>query len=259
MKLHPGRVAVVTGGARGIGLAMAESLAARGLHTIVADNSAERLAALPAASGSAGTLEGFEVDVTEAGDVGRLADAAFARGSVQLVCSNAGIHISGRTWEVPYADWRRLIDVNIFGTVNMLGAFLPRLIAAGTPAHVLITGSMASVTARPRTGPYTTSKHALLGLAETTAHELTEAGAPIGVTLLMPSRVATPMSHATADEPGVLTTAAAADIALAAVEADQLFAFTHPEAVPDVDERFDAIVAGRTPSIPAPFAPAAPR
>jgi NAD(P)-dependent dehydrogenase (short-subunit alcohol dehydrogenase family) len=186
-----------------------------------------------------------EADVSRPEDIERLAESAFSLGPVQLVCSNAGIVSFGRAWEVSAAQWSRVMDVNFMATVHLLRAFLPRLLEAGDPAQVLVTGSMASVTARAGISPYVAAKHALLGLCESASLELAEACAPVGVTLLMPGKVATGMSREA--YPDAITPQEAARIAFEAVARRQPFVFTHPERIAEADQRFAAITAGGRP------------
>ncbi len=176
--------------------------------------------------------------------VASLAPTAFRLGPVQLVCSNAGIVVPGLSWEISAEQWDRVIGVNLMATVHLLRAFMPHLVAAGEPAHLLITGSMASVTARAGIAPYVSAKHALLGLAETVAAELDSVGADIGVTILMPGQVATGMTGA---QPMMMSAEQVAEIALGAVADNRLFAFTHADRMAEIEQRFAAITAERPP------------
>jgi NAD(P)-dependent dehydrogenase (short-subunit alcohol dehydrogenase family) len=251
MDLQPGRVAVITGGASGIGFALAAAAADAGLDIVVVDINGDRLEPAAATLRERGVaVDAMTGDISDATFVGEVAATAFARGRVQLVCSNAGIVVPGRVWETSNAEWERVLAVNFMATVYLFGAFIPRLIAAGEPAQLLITGSMASVTARPGIGPYVAAKHALLGLAEVTSHELTAAQVPIGVTLLMPGQVVTGMTADTPAPPGAITPEQAAGRAFEAIARDQLFVFTQADRVPEVRDRFTAIVEGRTPRAP---------
>jgi NAD(P)-dependent dehydrogenase (short-subunit alcohol dehydrogenase family) len=246
MRFETGRVAVVTGGASGIGYALAAAAAGRGLHVALSDVRADALAVAAAelrASGAAVTS--VVADVSQAADIDRLAQTALALGSVQLVCSNAGIVVTGRAWELSAADWERVMNVDFMATVHLVRAFVPRLIEGGQSARLLVTGSMASVAARPGIGPYVAAKHALLGLCETLNHELAAAGADVGVTLLLPGKVATGMSRE--DYPDAITPDEAARIAFDAIERDRPLAFTHADRVPEVERRFAAIVADGRP------------
>jgi NAD(P)-dependent dehydrogenase (short-subunit alcohol dehydrogenase family) len=242
MRIEPGRVAVVTGGAGGIGYALAVAAANRGLRVVLSDVRADALdAAADRLRESGAVVATVVTDVSKPADIDRLARTAFALGSVQLVCSNAGIVVTGRAWELTAADWERVMNINFMATVHLVRSFLPRLIEAGQPAQLLVTGSMASVTARPGISPYVAAKHALLGLCESLGHELADAGAAVGVTLLLPGKVATGMSRA--DYPDAITPDEAARIAFDAVRRRQPLAFTHADRIPEVEQRFAAIIA----------------
>ena len=246
MRMEQGRVAVVTGGASGIGYALAAAAASRGLPVVLSDVRAD---ALDAAAGrlreSGAAVTTVVADVSQPADIDRLARTAFALGSVQLVCSNAGIVVAGRAWELTATDWERVMGVNFMATVHLARAFVPRLIEAGQPARLLVTGSMASVTARPGISPYVAAKHALLGLCESLNRELADTGADVGVTLLLPGKVATGMSRE--DYPDAITPDEAARIAFDAVTHDRPLAFTHADRIPEVEQRFAAIIADGRP------------
>jgi len=243
MRIEPGRVAVVTGGASGIGYALATAAASRGLRVVLSDVRADALdAAADRLRESGAVVTTVVADVSRPADIDRLAQTAFALGSVQLVCSNAGIVVIGRAWELTAADWDRVMSINFMATVHLVRAFIPRLIEAGQSAQLLVTGSMASVTARPQIGPYVAAKHALLGLCESLNHELADAGTGVGVTLLLPGKVATGMSRE--DYPDAITPDEAARIAFDAVAHRRPLVFTHADRIPEVERRFAAIVAG---------------
>lgn len=246
MRIEPGRVAVVTGGASGIGFALAAAAAAHGMHVVLVDVRADALdAAAARLRGVGAELTAVVADVSRPDDIERLAQAAFKAGRVQLVCSNAGIVSHGRAWEMTAADWERVMGVNFMATVHLVRAFMPRLLEAGEPAQLLVTGSMASVTARPGISPYVAAKHALLGLCECLNHELAAVDAAIGVTLLLPGKVSTGMSRA--DYPDAIEPDEVARIAFAAVAQRRRLIFTHADRIPEVEQRFAAIVAGGRP------------
>jgi len=236
LRMGPGRVAVVTGGASGIGYALAAAAAHRGLRVVLSDVRADALeAAAERLRESGAVVMTVVADVSQPADIDRLARTAFALGSVQLVCSNAGIVVLGRAWELTAADWERVMDVNFMATVHMVRAFVPRLLEAGLPAQLLVTGSMASVTARPGISPYVAAKHALLGLCESLNQELAAVSPDVGVTLLLPGKVATGMSRE--DYPDAITPDEAARIAFDAVTHRRPLAFTHADRIPEVEQR----------------------
>jgi NAD(P)-dependent dehydrogenase (short-subunit alcohol dehydrogenase family) len=250
MRFEPGRVAVVTGGASGIGYALAAAAAGRGLHVVLSDVRTDALdAAASRLRESGAAVTTLVADVSRPADIDLLAETAFTLGPVQLVCSNAGIVVVGRAWELTAADWERVMDVNFMATVHLVRAFMPRLIDAGLPAQLLVTGSMASVTARPGISPYVAAKHALLGLCESLNKELAAVTPDVGVTLLLPGKVATGMSRE--DYPDAITPDEAARVAFDAMASRRPLAFTHPDRVPEVAQRFAAILADGRPPDPA--------
>jgi len=240
VELQPGRVAVVTGAASGIGLELSRAFAAAGLQVVMSDVQPDRLH--EAVASVEGKAEAVVADVGNLDDIGRISDAAWALGSVQVLCSNAGIVRGGPAWSIPAADWQRVIDVNLMASVHLIRTFVPRLIDAGDPPHLLITGSMGSVTVRPGNAPYGVAKHGLLALAETTHLDLAAAGHPIGVTLFLPGLVATQMTGSfAAGNPDAITAEDAAEVALRAIVEDRLFAFSQPDRLDGVRQRFAAI------------------
>lgn len=195
-----GGLAVITGGASGVGLAAAELLARQGFQLLLADLNAEALEAAAAGLRASGAqVETRVVDVSDAQAVTALADQAFAMGRVALVMNNAGIGMGSSCWDNPEA-WRRTFDVNFFGIVNGVQAFVPRLINAGEPAAVINTGSKQGITTPPGNPAYNASKAAVKVLTEQLAHELREADAPIDVHLFVPGFTYTGMIAAVMPE-----------------------------------------------------------
>lgn len=186
-----GRVAVVTGAANGIGRSLARLLAAEGMSVVTADLHADALeVAAKELEASGADVLAVPTDVTDPVAVRALADAAVDRfGAVHVLCNNAGIPGRfGRTWGASLEEWRWVYDVNVFGVVSCLQAFMPILLAQDE-AHIVNTGSAACFDALPGMGVYASSKHALLGLSEALARELSASGANVGVTVMMPGGV----------------------------------------------------------------------
>jgi NAD(P)-dependent dehydrogenase (short-subunit alcohol dehydrogenase family) len=181
-----GAVAVVTGGASGIGLALAQRLARDGASVVVADieeGALERaLNVLPEGSLAVPT------DVSDAQQVEDLARAVLDRfGRVDVVCNNAGITTFNLLEHQTLDDWRWVFDVNLWGVVNGVRTFVPIMREQGTPGHVVNTASAAGLTgAVPYMAPYAASKAAVIALSETLRAELEMAGVPIGVSVLCP-------------------------------------------------------------------------
>jgi NAD(P)-dependent dehydrogenase (short-subunit alcohol dehydrogenase family) len=192
MSFGPGSVAVVTGGASGIGLALGEQLSAAGCAVVVADVDGEAAAAAAAGLRGADTLA-VTVDVADPGSVAALAEAALERfGHVDLLFNNAGVSTFNLLRDQTMDDWRWVIDVDLWGVVHGIQTFVPILRAQGTPAHIVNTASMGGVMgALPFIGPYGVAKAAVVSLSETLAAELAMEQAPIGVSVLCPGSTQT--------------------------------------------------------------------
>ncbi|MCZ6465376.1 MAG: SDR family NAD(P)-dependent oxidoreductase [Proteobacteria bacterium] len=202
MKDFNGKVAVVTGAASGIGLALARALAGQGMKVVLADVEDEALrgAAETLAGEGAETLA-VRTDVTVADDVSALAERTLDRfGAVHVICNNAGVFTGGLTWEAPLEDWEWVMGVNLLGVVHGIRTFVPILLEQDE-GHVVNTASMAGVTSMPFTGVYCTSKHAVLALSESLYHELALRGAKVGVSALCPEEVATRIDRSERNRP----------------------------------------------------------
>lgn len=193
MKIEPQMVAVITGAGSGIGRALAEKAAQSGMRVVAADIEQPRLDDTVAALGQIGAQAiGVRTDVSVEDDVVRLADAAFAEfGSVDLLFNNAGVFSGGLMWERTMADWKWVMGVNLDGLIHAVRAFVPRMLAAGTPAHIVNTASMGGLVTGAYSGPYFTSKFAAVGLTDCLAQDLRTTGADIGVSVLVPSLINT--------------------------------------------------------------------
>lgn len=221
-----GARAVVTGGASGIGLGLATALAERGatavaLADIEADVAADSAAELASATGA--DVVGLGCDVTDAGAVDDLAAEVRSRfGGVDVVCLNAGVFAGGHAWETTDDDWDWVMGVNLRGVTHGIRSFVPGLISAGTPAHVLVTASIAGVVAAPTSAVYCTSKFATLGLAESLHHDLVLVGADhVAVSAVCPGMVRTNIGKGDRNRPSHLDDATVSDAtALAAAGID---------------------------------------
>jgi NAD(P)-dependent dehydrogenase (short-subunit alcohol dehydrogenase family) len=188
-----GRVAVVTGGASGIGRGMAEAFAARGMKIVIADIETEPLEATTAALREAGAeILGVRCDVADPASVEALRDEVLSHfGAVHVLCNNAGVAGTGgaATWEAPLAEWDWVMGVNLRGVIHGIRSFLPAMIEQGGPGHVVNTSSMAGLI--HGAGIYGVTKHAVVGLSESLWNELRGRGHPIGVSVLCPGFVRT--------------------------------------------------------------------
>ena len=274
MQLVKGNVAVVTGAASGIGLALAERFASSGMHVVLADVDDAGLAAAAKQVARSGveTLS-VRTDVSNVDSVQALADATFARfGAAHVICNNAGVASSADEWFGPLSSWEWVMGVNLWGVVHGVRAFLPRLIAQGG-GHFVNTASIAGL--YPGFGPsYDATKHAVVAITEDLYRAMTTAGLPIGVSVLCPGWVRTKIMDADRNWPAQLgekppaafgsdvirkhvvraidegaTPAAVADLVADAVVEDRFWVFPHPEFVELVVRRWHGIAEGRNPEL----------
>ena len=283
MKELEGRVAVVTGAAAGIGLAMAERFANEGMQVILADRDigGAREAARKLADGGL-QAHAIAVDVTVPGEVEEFADEVFRDfGKVHLLCNNAGV--LGRvqaSWEQPMENWRWVFDVNVLGVAHGLHYFLPRMVAAGEQGYVLNTGSVAGLLSGPFFAPYNASKHAVVAMSECLHHELRAVGSRIEVGVLCPGWVHTGLADFEDKAPDTVKQANAkspagsqaqqrdaavrkmvadsispekiAEIVVEAIKEGRFYIFPHPERKADIRNRMETILEERIPSFGLP-------
>lgn len=269
-----GKVAVVTGGASGIGRGLAARFAADGMHVVIAD---VENAALEQTAAELGVV-GVQTDVADAASVQALADQVCDRfGTVHVLCNNAGVGGGGQIADLTLADWKWVLDVNLWGVIHGIHSFLPRLLANPDGGHVVNTASMAGLFASAGMGPYNATKFAVVAISETLSKELQAAGSSVGVSVLCPGFVRTNIFDSQRNRPDALRNATKAvgdararndilkrfletamDPAEVAVHVrdaiveDRFWITTHPEFFNAVTQRADDIVTGRNP-IPTTF------
>ena len=263
-----GKTAFVTGGASGIGLALGEAFARAGMKVMLADIDAEALdAAVQGTRSVAPYVEGVICDVSDAASVARAAEATFAAfGNVHILCNNAGVAGGTGIDAISLDTWRGVLDVNLMGVLHGVHAFLPQMRAHGEGGHIVNTASMAGFQSDLGFSPYATSKYAVVAMSEGLALQLKPEG--ISVSVLCPDFVRTRIADSGRNRPDRygaarppdpaspagqlvatvtqlvqdgLDPAAVADQTLAAIRADELYIFTHPQARDAVDRRFAAI------------------
>lgn len=209
MKTFSGKVAVITGSGSGMGEAMAWRFAKEGMKIVIADidaKAAQRVCDALVAAGHAAIA--VRTDVADPASVQHLADTAWDTfGSVDVLCNNAGVVPSGRyrpVWEYPLEDWKWSFDVNLMGVAHGLRSFIPRMLAQGSEAHVVITASIAGLISGSGSAVYSAAKTAAVRVAEALYASLQETKAPIGVTVLCPGLVNTRIYESERNRPDSL-------------------------------------------------------
>jgi NAD(P)-dependent dehydrogenase (short-subunit alcohol dehydrogenase family) len=255
-----GKTAVITGGASGIGKGIAQAFLAAGAHVVIADIDE---AALATTARELGVL-GVRTDVTVAESVQALADRAVAEyGEVHVVCNNAGVGPMSPIAKLTLEDWRWMVDVNLYGVIYGVHAFLPILQRNTDWGHIVNTSSMSVISPPANLGAYVAAKAGVLGLTEVLARELELENSVVGVSALIPGPVRTNIMNSLRTRPaasnGALYDVDIADnkkgfrfleptevgaIVLEAIRTNSLYAVTHAEWLHQVVERHTRIQAG---------------
>ncbi|MEW6760965.1 MAG: SDR family oxidoreductase [Pseudomonadota bacterium] len=283
MKDFRGKVAVITGGASGLGREFANMAAQLGMKLVLADVQAKALehATEELLDGGAEVLS-MVCDVSKGSHVQELADSAIARfGAVHLVFNNAGVGSGGLIWENSEQDWEWVLGVNLWGVVHGVRVFTRAMLECAArdsdyEGHIVNTASMAGLLCPPAMGVYNVSKHAVVALSETLYHDLALVDAPIKASVLCPyfvptgiaqshrnrpeeleseervtpSQVAAQMMTEKAVESGKVTAQDVARITFEAIREERFYIYSHPQALGAAAERFEAIVKGEQPADP---------
>ena len=192
MKNLKEKVAVITGGASGIGLAMARKLADSGMKLVLVDIEEGALLEVGRAFEAANVEVLLQtLDVSDAQSMDGLAERVLDHfGAVHVVCNNAGVGSGGLMWELTTEDWEFSLRPNLWGVIHGVRVFGKHLVAQDE-GHFVNTASMAGLVSMPGMGPYNVTKHAVVTLSETLHHELTGLGSQVGVSVLCPGHVNT--------------------------------------------------------------------
>lgn len=261
-----GRIAVITGGAAGIGRALAEELLSDGAKVVIADLPGEILDATAKDLG----VSAVACDVSNASAVDALAEQVVdLHGKVDMLFNNAGVGMQQSLYRIALHDWRWLIDVNMWGVVHGIRSFLPHLVANPDGAYVVNTASLISLYTNPGLGAYAASKFAVLAITKTLAQELKVTGDNVGVTAFCPGPIETTIYDSAARRdskygaPAIVEPSqdpvlgaldhimgaermparVAARIALDAVKAGRFWAITHPEYTQQVGPEHEELMA----------------
>jgi NAD(P)-dependent dehydrogenase (short-subunit alcohol dehydrogenase family) len=214
--LDRGHVAVITGGASGIGLAVAEQLIERGMRVVLADIDEPKLRDVEARLTEAGAdVTGVICDTADESSVTDLAEAVLSKyGAAHLLFNNAGIAGVGDAWTGDMSLWHRVVGINLYGVVHGIRSFLPIMTEQGI-GHIVNTASIAGLIAVPGLGPYNATKHGVVAISEGLFIELGVTESPIGVSVLCPGFVKTDLMD---DEPASVESPVGALVGAALVE-----------------------------------------
>jgi NAD(P)-dependent dehydrogenase (short-subunit alcohol dehydrogenase family) len=271
--IGPGRVAVVTGAASGIGRALVEAFAAEGSAVVVADLDAAEAEVVAAGIRATGAdALAVAVDVSDVAAVEQLAATTLERfGRVDVLCNNAGVSTFNLFRDQTLDDWKWVVGVNLWGVVHGVQTFVPIMRDQGTPAHIVNTASIAGlVSGVAFIGPYCATKVAVVSISETLAQELAIEESPIGVSVLCPSSVDTKVMESERGRPAELGVEQRTEMAesvrlmirdgftgptglkpaqvaarvLDAIRDGEFWIITHRDLAPTVEARFGGILAG---------------
>jgi NAD(P)-dependent dehydrogenase (short-subunit alcohol dehydrogenase family) len=251
-----GKVAVITGGASGIGRALAERFAVEGMKIVIADIDEVAMRAVEVQLAEGGTEVLTQLcDTSLEAEMQSLADATVSRfGGAHVLCNNAGVIGKGDAWRSPIAVWDWVIGINLYGVIHGIRAFLPIMEDQGE-GHIVNTASMAGLVALPGAAPYNVTKTGVVALSEGLYLELKATGSPVRVSALCPGFVKTNLAKGQkwterlGSEPGAAQTPMAqmmdavlaqgveegieatdvADQVVDAIRTERFWILTHPE------------------------------
>jgi NAD(P)-dependent dehydrogenase (short-subunit alcohol dehydrogenase family) len=257
------KVAVITGAASGIGLAIAGACAAAGMRVALVDLPGAKLESAAASLREQGhTARAYGCDVSNSDSVRALAAAVQTDlGDTYLLCNNAGIAgVKRWAWKFSDADWQRTLDINLRGVLNGMQAFVPGMVERNA-GHVVNTSSMAGLIPTPMNAPYCASKFAIVGLSEVFASDLKQFGSNVGISVLCPGLVKTAIGDMRTQQPqgldaaeqqyndalvGNMETAMdpldVARLVLESVRSKRFYVLTHPEAMALVEGRLRKMI-----------------
>lgn len=277
MKEFQNKVAVITGGASGLGLEIARLAAKKGMKLVLSDieERALKAAELEFQNQNVDVLA-VRTNVAIAEDVDLLAEKTMARfGAVHLLFNNAGVALNKTAWETTIADWDWVLGVDLWGVIHGVRVFTPLMLKQQTPSHIINTASVAGMLSTEGMAAYNVAKHGVVTLSETLYHDLRRRGAQIDVSVLCPAWVNTAIWDSARNRPDDLQNAAeqkaaddveleesarhavqsgrvtapmVAEIVFAAIEANQFYILTHPKIKKWVGLRVEDILQDRQPS-----------
>ena len=277
MKEFKDKVAVITGGASGLGLEIARLAARKGMKLVLSDieERALKQAELEFADQGVDVLS-VRTNVAIAEDVEQLAEKTMERfGAVHLLFNNAGVALNKTAWETSVADWEWVLGVDLWGVIHGVRVFTPIMLRQNSPSHIINTASVAGMLSTQGMAAYNVAKHGVVTLSETLYHDLKRRAATIDVSVLCPAWVNTAIWDSARNRPedlqnsverkaeddikleesarhaiqsGKVTAPMVAEIVFAAIEANQFYILTHPKIKKWVGLRVEDILQDRQPS-----------
>jgi NAD(P)-dependent dehydrogenase (short-subunit alcohol dehydrogenase family) len=279
MKDFQGKVAVITGAASGIGLALAERCVREGMKVVLADVEEGSLArAETELQMAGGTVLAVRTDVSKRSDVEDLARQAVGTfGQVHLLCNNAGVAAGGPPWEATWKDWEWVIGVNLWGVIHGVKVFTPLMLAQNTECHIVNTSSAAGLIVGGVSAPYSVTKHAVVALSESLYLSLQQRNSLVKVSVLCPGLVNTNIANAERNRPAELRNepvsltpemeaglaafkaamaasmppAQVAGVVFDAIQKEQFYILTRPEWTEVIQLRTDKLLRLENPQNPA--------
>ena len=276
MKHFSDKVAVITGGASGLGRSMANRFAKAGMKIVIADIEEKSLEETVSSFKNRGyEIIGKRCDVSKTEDVEGLAEASLKNfGSVDILCNNAGVSATGRAWEHSRAEWEWAIGVNIWGVINGIKTFTPIMLNQDSEGHIINTASVAGLLSLPQMSLYCLTKHSVVTLTESLYHDLIEIGAKISCSVLCPAYVPTNISRSDRNRPnhlkdsrikteeniqmekkleyavesGKISADNVAELVFEAIAKNKFYILSHPRIKPTVEERVNDILKDKQPT-----------
>ncbi len=277
MKEFKDKVAVITGGASGLGLEIARLAAKKGMKLVLSDIEERALKATELEFSNQGVeVLSVRSNVAFAEDVERIAEKTLERfGAVHLLFNNAGVALNKTAWETTIADWEWVLGVDLWGVIHGIRVFTPIMLKQDSPSHIINTASVAGMLSTQGMAAYNVAKHGVVTLSETLYHDLKRRNANIDVSVLCPAWVNTAIWDSARNRPddlqntveqkgeddlkleesarhaiqsGRVTAPMVAQIVFAAIEANQFYILTHPKIKKWVGLRVEDILQDRQPS-----------
>ena len=277
MKDFHGKVAVITGGASGLGLEIARLAAKKGMKLVLSDIEERALKQAEQEFSDLGVeVLAVRTNVALAEDVDFLAQQTLSRfGAVHLLFNNAGVALNKTTWETTIADWEWVLGVDLWGVIHGVCVFTPIMLKQDTPCHIINTASVAGMLSTQGMAAYNVAKHGVVTLSETLYHDLRRRDAKIDVSVLCPAWVNTGIWDSARNRPedlqntveqksvddtkleesarhaiqsGKVTAPQVAEIVFNAIENNQFYILTHPKIKKWIGLRVEDILEDRQPS-----------